>query len=222
MPETRLFFSTPQFFPPLDFFHGLLNSDVWIVLDHVKFTSRSRQSRCRVKTNDGIEQLQVAVKRPQNKPIYATVIDGMQGWKRYFLRAIKMYYYDTPFFTEYYPSVIQLIESPHVLLETLTLESTFWVSELLGKKIQYLRTNDLDTARAGRYTRKYPIAKIIPLLLERYHASLFNDPFHHPEYPQRTGPFEKDLSILDCLFSVGADNTRLLLVKDERFIKCPS
>ncbi len=207
----QIFFHAPEFFPPLDFFYGLVNSDVWVVLDHVRFTSRSRQSRCRIKTNDGIEQLSVGVKRPQNKPVYATVIDSSQNWKRQFLKKIKMYYRDTIFFDEYFPEIIQIIESPNVLLETLTLQSTLWVGELLGKKPRYFRTSELDTSRGGRYTNKYPVSKVIPLLLEKYHAVPFNRPFCHPEYPQRSGPFEKDLSILDCLFCVGAENVKLLL-----------
>ena len=206
-----IFFHPPEFFPPLDFFFGLLNSDLWVVLDHVMFTSRSRQSRCRIKTHDGIEQLAVGVKRPQNKPVYCTVIDCSQNWKHIFLKNIKEYYKNTFFFGEYYPDMINLIESPAVLLETLTLESTVWIGQLLGKKVEHFRTSELDTARRGRYTKKYPIAKVIPMILQKYNATLFNTPFKHPYYPQQGGPFEKDLSILDALFCVGADNLKLLL-----------
>lgn len=216
-----LFFSPPQFFPPLDFFFGLLNSDIWVVLDHVRFTSRSRQSRCRIKTDEGIAQLQIGVKRPQNKPICATVIDNralgesIHPWKHDFLRNIKLYYHDTPFFNEYYPEIVCCIEGPNVLLETLTLGTTLWAAHLLGKEIQYFRTSDLGTTYSShdRYTAKFPISRIIPLLLEKFSAVPFNTPFSHPEYPQRQGPFERDLSVIDSLMCVGADNVRVLLTR---------
>lgn len=211
MPRT-LFFHAPEFFPPLDFFFGLLNSDVWVVFDHVIFTSRSRQSRCRIRrSGGGVQQVAVSVKRPQDKPIYATVIECMHPWRRYFLKVLKLYYGDTPFFSRYYPDVIRIINSPHVLLETLNLECILYVSNLIGKQVEYCRTSEIETAKRGRYTPKYPIAKLIPLMLERYNAVPFKEPFRHPIYPQKESPFEKDLSVLDALFSIGAKNLRLLL-----------
>lgn len=206
------FFHAPEIFPPMDFFYGLLNADVWIILDHVTFTSRSRQSRCRIKTTTGVKQLQVSIVHPQNKPINYTVIDNMQCWRRLFLREIKTYYGDAPYFDMYFPMVKTFIESPFVLLETLTVNSTLWIAEVLGKKPLFIRTSELDTSRSGRYTNRYPIAKTIPMLLERYKALPFNRPFEHPCYPQCSTPFEKDLSILDSLFCVGAEDVRDLLL----------
>lgn len=212
-----IFFHAPEFFPPLDFFHGLLNSDIWVVLDHVRFISRSRQSRCRIKTDNGITLLSVTVKRPQNKPICNTIIDNnsheSQPWQHIFLKELKRYYFDMPFFGEYYPGIADFIKRPNVLLETLTLQSCLWMGEILGKKIEYARTSELRTAKRGRYTRKFPVSKVIPLLLEKTCGTIFNDPFQHPVYLQRTEPFEKNLSVLDALFCVGADNIKFLLMK---------
>jgi hypothetical protein len=198
-----IFFHAPEFFPPLDFFFGLLNSDLWVVLDHVIFTTRSRQSRCRVKTDSGVQLLALAVKRPCNKPICDMVIDNAQPWRKAFLKAIERNYSDSPFFLDYYRDVRNHVEAPHVLLETFTLETTLWAASLMGKQVEFIRTSP-------HYT-KYPTSKIIPILLDKFEGALFNEQFVHPYYPQRTEPFERDLSILDVLFNVGKENAKVLL-----------
>jgi hypothetical protein len=205
-----LWFHPPDFFPPLDFFFGLLNSDVWIVVDHTSYTARSRQSRCRVKSSSGITQLPVTVVRPCTKPLCRMVINEMYPWRRLFLRNIRQYYSEAPFFDEYYDAIRGFIEGSYVLLETLTLESCLWVADLLGKKVDFIRTSEMRNCDGKPYT-KFPMAKIIPLMLDRIGGHVFDKTFEHPYYPQVTEPFEKDLSIIDSLFCIGADNVKELL-----------
>lgn len=205
-----LFFHPPEFFPPLDFFYGLINSDVWVVVDHVEYTTRSRQSRCRVKSETGITLLPVSVVRPCNKPVCSMMINNTYPWRRIFLRLLKIYYKDAPFFDEYYYTVKEYVESPYVLLETLTLETNLWIAELLGKKVDYVRTSELQTCHEKRYS-KFPMAKIIPVLLNKLGGELFSEVFVHPKYPQVVDPFEKDCSILDSLFCVGPENIREMI-----------
>lgn len=198
-----LFFHTPEFFPPLDFWFGLLNSDAWVVLDHVRFTTRSRQSRCRIKCDSSIQQLAVAVKRPCNKAICNMVIDNFHPWRRYFIRAIEKGYSDTPYFNGYFEGLKYYIEAPNVLLETLTLQTTLWVAELMGRHVRLFCTKD--------YYKNYPASKVIPILLDKLGGEPFHERFNHPYYQQRAEPFEKDLSILDALFCCGAEDVRKLL-----------
>jgi hypothetical protein len=199
-----IFFHPPEFFPPMDFFFGLLNSDVWVVLDHVNFAARSRQSRCRLKTESGIQQLAVGVKRPCNKPIFEMVIDNLQGWRRNFLKSIAQDYHQAPFFKDYFEEITYYIESPNVLLEPLNLQTTMWAAELMGKRVKTFYTKEQFTT--------YPISRVIPILLDRLKDEPFKDVFIHPEYKQMTDPFEKDLSILDALFCIGAEKTKELLI----------
>lgn len=137
-----IFFHAPEFFPPLDFFFGVLNSDMWVVLDHVIFTTRSRQSRCRIKTNSGVQLLALAVKRPCNKPVCDMVIDNWQPWRRIFLKAIERNYCDTSFYNEYIDKLRDYVEAPHVLMETFTLETCLWIADLMGKQVDFIRTCD--------------------------------------------------------------------------------
>ena len=212
--KKTVFFHCPEFFPPLDFFWGLMNSDLWVVVDHVTFTSRSRQSRCRIKSENGVSLLALGVVRPCNKPICKTIIDNMQPWRRNFLKLIRRFYEDTPFFSVLYPEVELFVESPTVLLESFTLKTCLWAAEQMGKQIEILRTSE--------YYTKYPVSKIMPLILDKVGGEPFNLPFHHPTYPQHYEPFEKDLSILDALFCVGPKNTALMLKAEKSLLLCPS
>jgi hypothetical protein len=198
-----LFFHTPEFFPPLDFFFGLLNSDIWVVLDHVTFTSRSRQSRCRIKTGSGVKLLALAVKRPCNKHICNMVIDNVQPWRKEFLKAVQQNYFGSAFFEDYYEELRDHVEAPHVLMETFTLETCIWIADLMGKHVDFIRTCDSY--------KRFPVSKIIPLLMDKLGGEPFSETFTPPQYTQQTEPFERDLSVLDPLFCIGATNTRKLL-----------
>jgi hypothetical protein len=195
----KVFVHPPEFFPPLDFFFGLLNSDIWVILDHLQFTTRSRQSRCRLKTDMGVVQIPVTVTRPCSKPLFDMVINNGYPWRRIFLRKIKEHYSEAPFFEEYFEAIHCFVESPYVLLEQLSVESTLWVAKLLGKEVNCIRSRDI-VANIG-----VPAAVMIPQVLEKTKGILFDEIFKHPYYPQQREPFERDCSIIDSLFCIGAD-----------------
>jgi len=202
-----VFFHSPEFFPPLEFFFGLLNSDVWVVMDHVTFLSRSRQSRCRTKKIDGIRQLPVAVRRPCSKPVCKMVIDNSQPWKRLFLKAIREDYGECPYFPVYWGDVKDFVESPLVLLENINMQTTLWAAEKMGKNVRYVYSKDYCWGKS--------VSETITFMLDKLGAELFNYTFTHPVYQQRTDPFQKDLTILDCFFNIGADETKRLLTEIE-------
>jgi hypothetical protein len=198
----------------MDFFFGLLHSNIWVVVDHAIFLPRSRQSRCRVKTESGIQQLAVAVKRPCNKPLCEMVIDNLQNWRKNFLKSIELDYSKAPFFRDYFDEIKYYIESPNVLLEPLNLQTTMWAAELMGKHVQPFYTKTQFTS--------WSVSRAIPVLMDKLNGEPLREVFVHPVYKQLTdGPFEKDLSILDALFCIGAQETRKLLSNgtEQTFIK---
>jgi hypothetical protein len=206
-----IFFHVPEFFAPLEFFFGLLNSDIWVVLDHVTFLPRSRQSRCRVKKVDGIRQLPVAVKRPCSKPFCNMVIDNSQSWRRLFLKAMREDYGVSPFFREYFDDVKYFVESPHVLLENINMQTTAWAAEAMGKQMRCVYSKN--------YYTDTPVSEVIPQLLNKLDGELFSYVFEHPVYQQRTEPFESELSVLDSFFNVGAQETKRMLMEVKPCLK---
>lgn len=189
--------------PSLDFFFGLLNSTNWVVMDHLRYHVRSEQNQCRIRTPTGVQVLRVAVKHPCNKPIYRTMINNYVPWKLFFLKRIKQSYRGTEFFDLYYDDLRSLIEGPSVMLETLNMQAIMWVAGLLNKNVNPVYTHFLYD--------KYPKSKIINHICEKLHAEPFQQKYEPEYYPQISEPFEEGLSVLDTLFSVGAEDTRKLL-----------
>ena len=199
----KLLFHEPLFLPPLDFFSGLVHSDIWVVMDHVPYSIRTRQNRCRIRTRTGIQLCSVSVKRPCNKLIFCTMIDNWQPWKRKFLEAVERSYMGSPFYTEYYEDLKYYVEAPNVLLETLNVQTTLWIAHLLKiePQIVYSKSTCQNLSRE----------ESVKLLCSRLGGEEFHEQFIHPYYKQRYEPFEEGLSILDALFSISATETRRLL-----------
>ena len=205
------FFHEPEFFPSLQFFHGLIQSVVWVVLDHQTFQVRCYQNQCRIKTVSGIQVLRVAVKHPCNKPVYQTMIDNFNPWKRVFMSVIKHCYGRTEYYRIYIDGLASLINGPTVMLETLNVQTTMWIAGLLKAEPQLFHTHQFY---GGRGSHAYPKHKVVESLCQRFHVNSFSQEFKHPFYQQSTGTFETDLSVLDALFNVGADETRKLLMNE--------
>jgi hypothetical protein len=131
------------------------------------------------------------------------VIDNVRNWRKHFLKSIEMDYHNAPFFKDYFDEIKYYIESPNVLLEPLNLQTTMWAAELLRKHVQAFYTKTQFTTLS--------VSRVIPALMDKLNGEPFRDVFIHPIYKQLTDPFEENLSILDSLFNIGAEETRKLL-----------
>ena len=203
--KPTIFFAEPNFFPPLPFFYGLLNSDVWVCLDHVRFWPRSYMQKCRLRSLTGIQNLMVTVKRPCSKPICQMVINNMHPWQKQLLNAVKHSYSNAPFFKTYYSAFEYHINSPNILIETLNVQTTLWIANTLGKHVPIIFTQNSYMS--------YPKAETHDLIEKKLNGIIFDEEFKHPYYKQTLEPFEPDLSVLDALFCVGANELKALLTK---------
>lgn len=197
-----LFFNEPQFFPPLEFFYGLINSDIWVVVDHLPYQSRTRQNRCRIKTSTGVSLLSVSIQFAR-KPMCEIVINNYTPWKQNFINAIQRNYADAPYYQIYFDTLKQYILGPTILLETFNVQTTLWIAGLLKASPTLIYTY--------HHYRHYPKQKVIEAVCHKLGGCLFEKPFSHPYYKQASISFEKDLSVLDALFCIGAGKTRELL-----------
>lgn len=199
----KVFFHVPEFFPRLKFFYGLLNSDLWVILDNLQFKARSRQNRCRIRTRTGVQLLAVSVKRPCNKPICQMMINNLKPWKKLFFTALETNYSGTPYYGEYIDELKYYVDAPNILLETLTVQTTLWLAKILGSTLPVIHCNVTY--------RNLTKNQIIKEVCSNLRATAFQKKFKHPHYKQKYEPFAKGLSILDPLFCIGAQETRKLL-----------
>lgn len=199
----KLFFKEPEFFPPLEFFHGLVHSNLWVVVDHLHYVVRSRQNRCRIRTRSGVQLLSVRVKRPcSSLPLCNIMIDNWQPWKRRFLKSIERNYGETEYYDDLVYDLKYHIEAPNVLLETLNVQTILWIAKLLDTQCDLI------------FTKNYPAmpkCEVVNYFCDKLNGSAFNKQFLHPFYKQRYEPFEKNLSMLDALLCLGVKETKRLL-----------
>jgi hypothetical protein len=201
------FIAEPEFFPPLQYFYGLNNSDIWFVVDHTQYRIRSHHNRCRIKTCSGITLLSVSVKRPCNRRIYDTLIENSLPWKRLFLKTLQNNYKEAPFYWDYIHDLTDFVNSPHVLLENFNVEATRWISSLMNIK--------LKIGYSKFITPQPPLEELPATIFKLTGALPLDIKFEEPHYPQVTEPFEEDLSVLDALFCVGADAAKQLVDAQE-------
>ena len=141
--------------------------------------------------------LPVAVNRPCSKLICEMSINNWKPWRRFFLSQIRRNYADSPYLPEIYPELEGLVNAPSVMLETLNVETTKWVANLLGKKAVPVVYSSLVNRNSEAYLK--------------LRKEAFSAPFKHPYYRQMVEPFEEGLSVLDALLCAGADNVREML-----------
>lgn len=203
----KLFFHEPELFPSLGFFHGLLNSNAWVVVDHLQFKSRARENICRIKTATGIQMLRIPVRLPCNQPLHSTHISNITPWKRAFLKTLRNCYENASFFERHYEDLSVLIESSNILLETLNVQAILYIAGQMNVPLHLFYSHDLHI--------ECDREQLVKIVCRNLKSEQFGDNFVHPTYPQISDPFESGLSVLDALFCVGAEETRNLLARKE-------
>lgn len=196
----RLYFHEPTFFPTAQFFHGILNSDVWVVLDHIPFTPRTVLNQCRIRTSTGVQVLRVAVKPPCSKPICRMMINNFHPWKKIFLTVLRKEYKDTPYYMDYFNEVEYIINGPCTVLELLNVEIITWLAAVLG--------TDLKTVFSREFYRKYPKSLAIEALCRKLDGVNY---VPKVETPELKAVIAENLFVLDTLFKTGAEETRRML-----------
>ena len=202
----NIFFASPLFCPPIQFFYALAHSNFWVVMDHLNYHTRSFQTQCKVKTRAGgsYHLLRVPILYPcSRKPLHQIKIDNYPPWKRYFLFNIEKNYENTEYYKLYIDDLTCHINGSSILLVTLNMGLILWITGLLKINPSYLHSQTL-------YVR-YPKSEVIKVLCRRYGAEPFTA---IPKIASNNR--EKNLSILHYLFTKGADETRKILNIDSK------
>lgn len=152
--------------------------------------------------------LRITVRHPCVSPICGTIITNYEPWKNIFLKVIERSYGETEYYPIYIDQLREFVNGSTVMLETFNVQTIMWIAGLLGIDPILYHTR---YAYLGRGGRAYPKHKVVKAVCEKFSAEEFNEPFVHPHYPQVSEPFEKDLSILDALLTIGPEDTHKLL-----------
>ncbi len=147
----------PQYFPRLHYFARILNADVFVIRDDVKYVrkhkypdgkvGKSFQSHTPIKQSFGTHILAVPVKH-NSLPLLETEVSYDQNWVENHLKTLQFAYNKSPHFKTIYPEIEEILSTHHSNLVELNNTTILWgIARLLGEEI--VRLKDLTIAKAN-------------------------------------------------------------------------
>jgi hypothetical protein len=221
----------PDYLSYPGFFHRLLHSDIFIILDDVQFVKSPNglTHRDLIKTPKGSSWLTLnTVKAPQKTAINCIKLSEAVDWRIKHLNLIIQNYKKSPFYDEIYPYITNLYKKDYPNLIDINMESIKMLMKLFdinipiqlaselasnGSKNELLisllgnvnATHYLSGTGAKAYLKAEQFEKAnIKVNWQQYTPVI---------YPQMFGDFIPDLSSIDMLFNCGIDLSQELLRK---------
>ncbi|MDA0999848.1 MAG: WbqC family protein [bacterium] len=215
----------PAYLPWLGYFHKILRSDVFVLLDTVQLEKNGYTNRNRIRTPSGVQWLTIPLrmKGHTGKTIGEMEINTAVAWMKKHIRTLEQAYGKRPFYPAHAPEVEALIDAAggslleflrkmlSHFLETLGMaeKKIILASELEAKDhrsellLAICREIGADAYLSGAGGRDYLDVK----LFEDVGVEVFFQDFRHPEYDQGYADFAPSMCILDSLFNIGAEET---------------
>lgn len=220
----------PDFMPYLGFFHRLMMSDIYIVLDNVQYIrggSNCWTNRDKIKTSDGEKWLTIPCKKaPLGTNICDIKINNAINWRERNLVQIERNYHLAEGFKEVFPYLQQLYEKEYEGLSDLTFATIKLIIELFDIDIEIKFASDFKIEGKGN-ERIANLVKIVgvhkylsgigaqnyfkPEPYERAGIEVIWQNFKHPVYPQINGNFIPYLSSIDLFLNCGIEKSRNIL-----------
>lgn len=221
----------PEHLPWLGFFNKMANAEKIVILDNVQYRKRYFQNRNKILINGAEKYIGVPVKleRYREKTIADMEIfsDQEVPWKDKYIKSIEYNYKHHPFFDDYFPFFIELLEKNIFNLYEFNMQIIKYFAQELSIDTKIIKASDLsptgvksdlildiakkagaDIYLSGPSGRDY-------MNLEKYEREgmdvWFND-FKHPEYVQKgIKKFVPYMSVLDLLMNVGSNKGREII-----------
>ncbi|MBX3177238.1 MAG: WbqC family protein [Candidatus Hydrogenedentes bacterium] len=217
----------PHYLPWLRYFHKILCSDVFVVLDNAQYNKNGYQNRNRIKTPQGPLMLTVPVYDRFGQNLESVRIDNSRRWARKHWRSIAQHYRRARWFDRYAagmePFYAREWESLNALNRAML---AYFLRELdIGTPVLYASEMGAGGSATDRLARLIRAAGGTAYLTGAYAVDAYLDAtalkdagisiktqeWRAVPYPQRHGAFEPDLSIVDLLMECGPDSREILL-----------
>lgn len=125
----------PNFLPWLGYFHKMIRSDVFVLLNDVQYSKNSVGNRSYIRRKDGVASYLTAPVKLSKKAFqnYNEIeIDYGPRWPHKGLNMVKDAYQKAPFFKTIYPPISEIILKHHPHLASLNIELIRFVMQYLG------------------------------------------------------------------------------------------
>ncbi len=226
----------PAFLPWLGYFHKIISSEVFVILDTVKYSAKGKncfQNRNRIKSANGIIWLTVPIitKNKSDILIKDAEIDNNQRWNIKIIKSIKNNYSKAKFFNKYFPEIERLLTKKYKNLNDLCKDMLDYFLEVLNCKTHILYASDIDLGNSVKSDLILDICK--KLNADKYISGkngknyiniqdfskeditvIFQN-YKHPVYDQLYGEFIPCLSFIDLLFNHGPDSKNIIMGGNE-------
>ena len=219
----------PQYFPQLELYNKILQSNKFIYLDEVKFKNEAWHARTIIKnSSDNIIKLIIPCLKNSDSKNIKDIKIAQHKWKFKHLKTIEEIYKKTKYFSETYEIIHYILSQKSDFLIDYTMPSITMFLEKLGYsknniflqskegKIEGTKNDFLinlkkkfngDQYLSGQGGKNYiNEAKF----LENNITHKFNN-FEHPKYLQSGHDFITKLSIIDAAFNIGIKELKVLI-----------
>jgi len=217
----------PDFIPYLGFFHRLLETDVFVILDDAQFIKDGWHHRDQIKSTAGKAWITLPINRDDwFKNINEVRLVQPQEWKAKHLNLLKENYRKSPHFGEVFRQIEGIYAKNHERLIDINLDFLNFLfacfdlhpkpllSSMMGvpgkstdRLVQMVSQLCADRYLTGTGSRAYLDES---KFAERGIQVVWQN-FNPPAYQQLHGDFIPHLSSLDALFNLGPQGARKLL-----------
>lgn len=220
----------PHFLPWLNYLNKVAKADVFIWLDDVQYRRRYFQNRAKIKTQNSELWITVSIKKAD----YLAEIKSIEISKDSMLKMVKTIqslYIKAPYFGEYFDDIAQILLSEHQYLSDLNFDLFLYLNRVLGITTKIVKSSELDVGEvtnpnerlvklcthfnathyiAGKGGKNYMDLELFKQNNIEIQWQEF--PNQNIVYNQINGNFVPGLSVIDTLFNVGAEQTKLLIL----------
>lgn len=223
----RVCIHQPDFLPYLGFFHRLLFTDIFIILDDVQFLRRGWHHRDKIKTSHGEKWLTLSIKKGDYYQKINQVIlsEDRDMWIANHLNLLKVNYKKATYFDDYFPQIRDIYLSDFNRLIDINMTFLYFFFKLFDLKGNIIFSSELNVE--GHNNLK--LINLVKAAGSRHYLSgigakyymdeeMFANEgitiewqkFYHPVYPQLHGEFIPNLSCIDLLFNCGPNSKDVL------------
>ena len=220
----------PDFLPYLGFFHRLLNSDTFVILDHVQLLKRGWHHRDLIKGPNKPIWLSVPIVNIKKiQTIKEAKIDYSQNWINKHLNRIQAYYQKACYFEKVFFEIQAIYKQRPELLVDLNIALLNYVMDYFSIRVQVCRSSEWDI-QTYRNEMNIELVKKVGgsiylsgvgakeyLDLEMFQQSGIDvvwQNYHCRQYPQLHGDFVENLSCLDFIMNCGDQIREYINVRD--------
>lgn len=219
----------PNYLPWMGFFHKILKSDIFVILDDVQYTKNSYQNRVRIKGPNGVVWLTEPVKSASLSTLTCDIVFDNEIWKSRHIKTIQAFYGKSHFFKYYESDVLSIFNNNFSNLVDFNLFAIREILRMLRVEVQMVKSSELNVLTKGTDR----LVEIVQLLGgKKYICGAGADNYQEddkffknsigvekiryvqPVYGQLWGGFVPHMSILDLLFNSGPQSIDILVNSD--------